>query len=135
MDIDAIPLLTVMKQRLNWFAQRQRVLAQNIANADTPKYRPSDLKPFKFQHLLRRQQGRLAMQTTRQSHLAGAKKPAGDFKVVKTAKTYETSPSGNAVVLEEQMMKVNETGMGHRLTTQLYKKHLGMLKTAIGRDR
>lgn len=135
MDINSIPLLTVMKRRLNWLTQRQGVLAQNIANADTPRYRPKDLKPFKFQRLMRSQSSQLAMKVTLKSHLAGGKRPGGAYKVVTTAKPYETSPTGNAVVLEEQMMKVSETGMGHRLATELYKKHLGMLKIAIGRDR
>jgi flagellar basal-body rod protein FlgB len=47
----------------------------------------------------------------------------------------ETSPNGNSVVLEEQMAKLSETEISHRLTTNLYKKHLNMLKMAIGGRR
>ena len=38
--------IALAEQRLRWTEARQRVLAQNIANADTPNYRPSDMQPF-----------------------------------------------------------------------------------------
>ena len=38
---------------------------------------------------------------------------------------YETAPAGNAVVLEEQMAKLNHTAVSHRLASELYRKHLG----------
>lgn len=135
MDIGGISLFTVMKQRLNWLTQRQEVLAQNIANADTPNYRAKDLAPFKFKHLLRHQSKGFGMSTTRVNHLSGGIKSRHGFSEITTRKPYETSPTGNGVVLEEQMMKVNATGMGHKLTTELYKKHLNMIRMAIGRAR
>ena len=46
---------------------------------------------------------------------------------------YEVSPSGNAVVIEQQMMKVAETATQHELALQLYAKHVGMLRLALGR--
>ncbi len=39
MDLNKVSLFGMMKQRLAWLGQRQEVLAQNIANADTPGYR------------------------------------------------------------------------------------------------
>ncbi len=131
MDLDKITIFAAMKKRLAWFAQRQEVLAQNIANADTPKYRPRDLKPFDFVELVRRENSQINMTVTRARHLGGIRKRIRDFAETKERRPYETAPSGNAVILEEQMMKVGETSMKHKLITELYKKHLTLLRMAV----
>lgn len=134
MDFNKLTLFGMVKNRLNWLTQRQEVLAQNIANSDTPKYRPSDLKPYNFGQLVRRENMQLALKTSNSSHLPGAKRRVTDYSSEVERKPFETSPSGNSVILEEQMAKVNETQMNHRFTTQIYKKHLMMIKLALGRQ-
>ncbi len=133
MELDKLSLFSVVKKRLAWLGHRQEVLAQNIANSDTPRYQARDLKAFKFKDLVRNQSSNIRMAATADSHLTGSPKRAVDFKVETERLPYETSPNGNSVVLEEQMAKINETGISHRLTTELYKKHLTMLRMAIGR--
>ena len=59
----------------------------------------------------------------------------GDYAEETERRPFETSPAGNAVILEEQMSKINETSVNHRLTTQLYRKQLNMVRTAIGKGR
>ncbi len=54
MELDKIALFGLVKKRLAWLAQRQEVLAKNIANADTPGYKPRDLKAFDFKQLVSR---------------------------------------------------------------------------------
>lgn len=121
---------------MSWLNQRHEVLSQNIANADTPKYRSRDIQPFKFRDVLRQEtRPPLNMQMTTASHLPGIRKAAKDFGESEVRKPYETAIDGNSVVLEEQMAKENETAVSHRLTTELYKKHLGMIKMALGRIR
>ena len=62
--------------------------------------------------------------------------PGDDFAEERTRHPYESAPAGNAVILDEQMMKVGATTMSYRLTTELYKKHLTMIRTALaGADR
>ena len=133
MDLGKIALFDTMKGRFAWLGQRQKVLAANIANADTPRFRPSDIEPFAFQELMRRQAGRLDMETTRAAHLGGRPAQVGTFAEKVDRHPFETTPNGNAVVLEEQMAKVNETSVAHKLTTELYRKHLGMIRLALGR--
>ncbi len=135
MELDKLTLFSVVKRRLAWLGHRQEVLAQNIANSDTPRYQARDLKAFKFKDLVRNQSSNIRMATTSGSHMTGSPKRAVDFKVVTERMPMETSPNGNSVVLEEQMAKISETGISHRLTTQLYKKHLNMLRMAIGGRR
>ena len=49
MAITDIPILSMLRTRLQWSQERQRVLAENVANADTPNYRARDLAPPKFE--------------------------------------------------------------------------------------
>lgn len=134
MDFDKISMFGAIKKRMAWLNQRQEILAQNIANSDTPKFRPKDIEPFKFDELLRRDRmHQVNMARTNEKHLEGNSKRVTDFREEITHRPWETSPAGNAVILEEQMAKVNETQIAHKLTTQLYKKHLAMLRMAIGK--
>lgn len=126
-----LTLFAAVKNRLNWLSQREEVLAQNISNSDTPGYKAKDLKPYSFHEVLREQRAQLNMvETPGEAHLGGQRKRLRDFLSVKEDHPYETEPNGNDVILEEQMGKVNETQTLHRLTTELYKKHLNMLRIA-----
>ena len=72
--------------------------------------------------------------TTHDNHVA-APRGTRELRESEDKTTYEVAPSGNAVVIEEQLMKVTETQTDYRLVTNLYEKHLSMIKAAIGRDR
>jgi len=133
MEIGKLTLFSMVKNRLSWLSQRQEVLAQNIANSDTPRYKPSDLKPYNFQELVRKQTGQLNLDASGPNHIAGKRRRIRDFSTEVERRPFETAPNGNAVILEEQMAKLNETQMSHSLMTQLYKKHLSMIRMAIGK--
>lgn len=135
MDLNTIPLFSMLTQRLNWLSQRQSVLAQNIANANTPGYKPKDLKELSFRTMLAKtSSATIGMAKTSGAHLAGTSKSQGTYKIIKSG-SYETTPSGNAVVLEEQLMKSGETRMNYRTTLNLYRKHIELLKTALNAGR
>lgn len=137
MDLNKLTLFGLMKGQLGWLSRRQEVLAQNVANSDTPNYKPADLQPFNFPDMVKRQQmqqGR-GLSTTSPMHFAGTRSQTSPFAEAQDTAPYETAPNGNAVVLEEQMAKLGETQLQHRLTTELYRKHIGMIKIAIGKGR
>jgi len=131
MDLDKSSLFAAVKSRLSWLTQRQEVLAQNIANADTPRYRATDLKPFEFKEILRQEKIQLNMDVTSAAHQPGRRKRIRDFAEQQVRHPFETAPNGNGVVLEEQMAKMNETHTKHRLVTQLCRKHLSMISLAV----
>ena len=133
MDLSDIPIFKMMNKRMGWLTQRQQVLAQNIANSDTPHYKPSDLKAQNFSRFLRPSVPRQRMAVTSANHIEPSKRP-DNFRSEKSREVYETALSGNSVIVEEQLMKVSETQGGYRLATNLYQKHLNMLKSAIGRE-
>ncbi len=48
MPINDIPILAMLRERMQWQQARQQVLAENVANADTPDYQAKDLAPLDF---------------------------------------------------------------------------------------
>lgn len=133
MDLDRISLLKAITRRMDWLGERQRVLAENIANADTPGYKPKDLKQVGFSELVRNSQLGMAASATQPGHFRGLGTRGTDaWKAERGKGTYEASPNGNEVNLEQQMMNVAETQADHSLITNLYRKQVTMLRKAIG---
>lgn len=121
----------LLGKRMEWLGQRQRVLAQNIANADTPDYVPRDLKPQEFRRMVERQyMPMMKPVATRPGHIQTSSLKADDRSVEEKA-PYETEPSGNAVVLEEQLVKVAKTQNDFSAITNLYRKQVAMMKMAL----
>lgn len=129
MDLSKIPLFAGITRRMDWLNQRQRILALNIANADTPHYTPKDLKPLEFRDFLEGRRVRLAATDTK--HIGFSQGRDDEFRVKMDKETYEVSPAKNAVVLEEQLIQVAESRMDYEMMTNLYRKHVGMLKLAF----
>ena len=130
MDLSKQPLFRMMTERMGFLGQRQKVLAQNIANADTPNYQARDLKPFNFRAQLERESRRVLPAATQAGHLPPVTTPE-TYRSERVRKPYETSVSGNGVVLEEQMGKVASTQIDYQTTAQLYKKYVDMMKVAL----
>jgi flagellar basal-body rod protein FlgB len=122
-----VDLFQLMQDRLNWTQRRQTVLAQNIANADTPRYQPRDLPAFHAQ--LARQQ--LLLATTDAQHIAPA--PVAPLAAAPNGGSPEHALDGNAVSLEDQMTKVADTETAQQITSQLYNSYISMFRTAIGK--
>ncbi|MCF8468298.1 MAG: flagellar basal body rod protein FlgB [Sneathiella sp.] len=132
MNLETIPLFAALTEKMKWLTARQKVLAQNIANADTPNYRAKDLKPLEFKEMIEGPEEKsVHINRTNKRHIYVEEIAGYETQVNRDGS--ETTPSGNAVLLEEEMMKVAETQIQYELTTSLYKKNLGMLKTALGR--
>lgn len=129
------PLFKLLSTRMGWLAQRQTVLAQNIANADTPDYRPRDLREKDFHRLAKGfagQPSRLGVARTTADHMVGKIGTTIGLRGEIQQEPYETAPDGNAVILEEQTAKAGKTALDHQLASNIYKKYLGMIKTALG---
>lgn len=126
-----LTLLAMAKRQMDWAARRQEVLAENVANADTPGYRPKDAKPLDFKQALQRSTA-VQPAATHPRHVATSPLlDATNIEVVSLPP--EASPDGNAVMLEDQMQKVGETRSAYELAATLFQKNIRMLKTAIGR--
>lgn len=125
MDIGTIPLFRLAEQRLGWLDGRQAVLAENVANADTPGWKARDVRPFDA--VLAGQA--VALARTAPGHIALADGPMQDSVTARA----EQSPDGNTVALDEQLARLADTETQHDLATELYRKYLGLFRIAIGR--
>ena len=135
MSITDLPVLSALRTKMQWHQERQRVLAENVSNSDTPNFKPRDLVEPKFDRtgapVASGAMGSLPMLRTSASHLAqtgGGESFAADRKG-----GFDTRPAGNAVNLEDEMLKVSANQMDYAAATSLYSKSLHLLKTAIGK--
>ena len=132
MPISNIPILTMLRTQMQWHQERQRVLAENVANADMPNFRPHDLAPpAAGPSTTTVASAGLTLARTDAGHLAGS--AAGGSQFADRAGGYEIRPAGNAVNLEDEMIKVASNQMDYQTVTSLYSRSLGLIKTAIGR--
>jgi flagellar basal-body rod protein FlgB len=131
MDLTKIPFFELINRRLAWLSQRQDVLAENVANVNTPGYKARDLKEPSFAELLRGPEASARLAVTRPNHLGGAIGQAAYKPIADTSAT--PTIDGNAVDIESEMMKVSKTGIDYQFAISLYKKQIGMIKTALGR--
>ncbi|THD62256.1 flagellar basal body protein [Phenylobacterium sp.] len=139
MDLTDVPILSMLKGRMGYLTERQRVIAENVANADTPGYMARDLKPTSFQAHLQAQgssstpgvapAGTLAV--TQPGHMQPPGSKPG-MKAVKAPDSEETL-DGNGVVLEDQMVKLTDTRMEFDATVGVYQQANALLKLAVKR--
>lgn len=135
MDYKNVTLFDMAHKKMRWLAQRQDVLAQNVANADTPDYRARDLVALDFRRTLDQQFARLQMASASMGKsLPGTLPTDPKFRDPEERMVYEEAIDGNNVVLEEQLVKIQETQMEHQASTRLLRKYQSMMKTALGRN-
>ncbi|MDO9412212.1 MAG: flagellar basal body rod protein FlgB [Pseudolabrys sp.] len=135
MAITDVPIFSMLRTKMNWNQERQKVLAENVSNSDTPNYRERDLVPPKFREpgvVTARPVAQLTMASTDGAHIAGTTMSGTRFGT-ESKGNYEIRPTGNSVNLEEEMMKVAANQMDYQAATALYSRSLGLLKTALGK--
>jgi flagellar basal-body rod protein FlgB len=131
MSFGDIPLFSMLKGKLAYVNQRERLVSENIANADTPGFTPRDLKPFSFEQALRPRIGLAGVVRTNPMHMAG--KPlaaASDLFKPSDAPDSETRLDGNQVVLEDEMNKMTESRVDYEAAIDFYQQSMNMITTA-----
>jgi flagellar basal-body rod protein FlgB len=124
-----VGLFDLAERKLAWIGARESVLAQNVANADTPGFKARDVKPFA--EVLKAGMGSDAGLPLRTNplHLGGTASGSGAGQILRG----EQAPDGNSVSLDEQMVKIAQTDNDHELVSAVYRKYLGMFRMALGR--
>ena len=135
MSINDLPVLSALRTKMQWHQERQRVLAENISNSDTPNFKPRDLVEPKFDSKgagAAGAMGSLAMMRTSAGHITSS--GGGGSSFAQNSKAgFQTRPAGNAVSLEDEMQNVAANQMDYAAATSLYSRSLHLLKTAIGK--
>ncbi len=112
---------------------RQSSIAQNIANADTPGYRPSDLAPFAEAY--REAGGGFVLRQTRAGHVGPGDSGTAERAALARPVPGATAPNGNGVSIEAEMMKAAEVRQDHEMALSIYQNALGVLRSSLGRQR
>jgi flagellar basal-body rod protein FlgB len=126
--ISDVPILSMLRTRMQWQQERQRILAENVANSDTPRFQPRDLKELSFDK--GGASGTIALASTNPTHLGGVN--TTQFRADRVAAT-EVRPGGNGVNIEDEMIKVAQNQMDYQAATALYSRGLGLIKIALGK--
>jgi flagellar basal-body rod protein FlgB len=133
MPISDIPILSMLRTKMQWHQERQRLLSENVANAETPGFRPRDLVAPKFDDRVPSAGASVTLASTDPSHLTGAGFGGTGAFQQERLRNYQIRPTGNAVSLEDEMLKVAANNMDYQAATSLYSKSLGLLKIALGK--
>ena len=131
MSLADITLFSMLRGRLGYLSEQQKVVAQNIANAETPKYTAQDLKPFGFKAHLKAQ-APVMMAVSQPGHMTPKSQRGGlgaAYKAVRTPDS-ETTLNGNTVVLEEEMIKMSDARINYDAAITFYQKSMSLLRMA-----
>lgn len=126
-------LLNGITAAMRHLGAKGEVIANNIANADTPRFKAKTLREPDFGALVEGRPGakRPQVQVTSAMAALGAGKH-GHGRAVLDRSISETKPDGNNVTLEQQLMEMGEVQADYATLTSLYSKQMGLLRTALG---
>lgn len=132
MNVGQMPLLSALAGKMRWHEARQSILAENVANAETPGYRGRDLQAFDIGGAAK-STATVATLATNPMHFSAVSRSDGGAFGTETAQGFQVTPEGNAVTLEDEMTKVTGNQMDYQAVTTLYQRSLRLLRTALGR--
>jgi flagellar basal-body rod protein FlgB len=128
---ETLPIFSLLTQRMTWLSARQSVLAENVANADTPDFASRDLKEMDFGAALKDARVPAA---THARHISPFSSAGIAIEPVRAAAQGGTV-GGSQVSLEEEMVKLADTQVQYQTATNLYQKAVNMFRTALGGAR
>jgi flagellar basal-body rod protein FlgB len=127
MTVGDVSIFSMLRTRMQWHQERQRVLANNVANAETPNFVPHDLAEPQFDG---RSLASVPLLRTDPGHQAD---PETVSAFGQTDSGFQIRPAGNGVTHENEMIKAADNQMNFQAATALYSKSLGLIKIAIGK--
>ncbi len=124
--MEPIHLFELAAQQARYLSTSQSVIADNVANANTPGFRARALQPFS--EVL--DQTRLTLASTNPGHLDV---PATEAQAASTtdADPWEVAESGNSVSLEQELIKAGDVNRSYSLNSSLVKAFHGMLMSSV----
>ena len=133
------PVVQGVAQAMRHLSERQRIVAQNVANSDTPGYRARDVKAPDFSRLVEAtgvgtgapRVIRPQVNLTSGMSALGASTPSGG--AIFDDNTSETKPDGNNVTLEDQLLRMGQIQADFTALSGIYRKQMGLLRSALGR--
>lgn len=134
MGLMNMPVFTALTDKMRWHQTRQGLLAENVANAETPGYRGRDLAQYDYaDRAAGFSSASVTTSATQPMHFSVSSAEGSSFDAQRMA-NFEVTPEGNGVTLEDEMMKVTTNLMDYQAATSLYQKSIKILRTAMGRQ-
>ncbi len=129
-----LQLLTALTEKMRWHQTRQTLLAENVANAETPGYRGKDLKAFSLDDRMSPMStATMSTAATQPGHFSVTAGGTGGFDS-RELNSFEITPEGNGITLEDEMMKVAGNQVDYQTVTALYTRSLKLIRTALGKQ-
>ncbi len=125
--MSGIYLFGLASRQAEWLAQRQAIVAENVANSDTPGFRSKDIASFS--DVL--ETTGLQMAGTDRMHLAAGGGPADQAVATAASERWDVTHSGNTVSLEQEMLKAGEVSRDYALNTSISKAFHRMLLSTL----
>ena len=133
MGMGNLPIFAALRDKMNWHQTRQTLLAENVANAETPGYTGRDLTAYSFKGHVERARSVVTTATTDSRHFAVGGSNADRFGA-RRMNSFEVMPDANGVTLEEEMMKVTTNQMDYQAATTLYSRSMRLMRIALGKQ-
>ena len=130
--LENVTILAMAKRRMDWAAERQEVIAENIANANTPGYRSRDAKPFVFKEMVPVTPVTV-MNVSHPLHISSQPLVDAGISIQEDRHPFETKPDGNTVSLEEQSVKMSDTKGNYDESATLFQKYVKMYRTSLSK--
>ncbi|MDG4648622.1 flagellar biosynthesis protein FlgB [Roseibacterium sp. SDUM158017] len=131
MNLSGVSFFNLASQRLSWLGESQRVVAENVANADTPGFSARTTTGFDEMLSGARAAG---LSVTDPRHIAGTD-TAGSVRSIEDPDAWSTSLDGNTVVLEQQAIRSSELSGSYQLAATLYRKGHEFLQLSVSGNR
>lgn len=130
MKLESMSFFSLASRKMEWLTARQKVVAENVANADTPGYKARDVAPF--ENMLTSTTTGTHVARTAAGHIAGTDPVGPGLEVVEDEGAWtSTSIDGNSVVLEQQAIQATEISENYRLAASLYRKGYELVTLAV----
>lgn len=130
MDVSDSAIMNLMRAQMDYQGKRQAMIANNIANIDRPEFEARDMKAFDFERLVAGTMNRLQMRATNAQHLPPVKPTTDDFTDSRLRSTFETTPVGNNVSIDQQTALASKNSSQFALTGKLFRKYTSFYRTA-----
>lgn len=133
MGLMDMPVFSALTDKMRWHQARQGLLAENVANAETPGYKGRDLKQYNLTDRMgSMSSAQITTLATQPMHFSVSSE-GGPFDAQRMA-NFEITPEGNGITLEDEMMKVTTNMMDYQAATSVYQKSIRILRVALGKN-
>lgn len=128
MDLNSLSVFDVANQNMNYLTEKQKVIATNIANANTPGYLSQDVEKPKFADELKKT---LPLNVTNEKHLSGLPSDRGSpYKIFTPKPANALTIDGNGVVIEDQLNEAAKARGDYGRIISIYGQYRTMIRTA-----